>query len=115
MTMAPDTDVVTTKRVKIVWGEDDEAYVLDGTGDEPGDEERTFIADVPAGLWEAQRAAYNEWRRLDQQIIEAAGVDEDETRLVECCPAWTGYITPGQQWFTVEIPGSGQEDVWPRG
>lgn len=113
--MAPDTDIATTKRVKIVWGEDDQAYVLDGTGDEPADEERTFVADIPVALWEAQLAAFNEWRRIDEQIIQLAGVDEEGARLLECCPEWTGYVMPGRRWFTIEIPGSGQEDVWPRG
>ena len=94
------------------WGEDEDLYVYPG---DDGLEEHRFTVEVPAALLAAVDTALNQYRIAVGAVAKAAGVDRTDMKMVECCPSWTGVITPPHRSFMVQLAGSGREDVWPRG
>jgi hypothetical protein len=98
-----DVQSATVQRVKVIFGEDDDAYVVDGTGHELENDDNEFVADVPTELWITEQDTYRAWRRASAAVIEAVGVDVEEHRLIECCPRWKGYTTPASEHWDVYV------------
>lgn len=104
-----------TQRVKVIWGEDDEPFVVDGTHDSPEpDSEGEFIVDVPKALMDAIEEAWKAYRRATHAVLEHADIDPDgEPRLNTICPTWTGSTQPERVYWNIVLNASGRDDTWP--
>lgn len=111
--MTADTD--QTQRVKVIWGEDDEPFVVDGTHDSPVPAgEGQFVVDVPKALMDAIDEAWKAYRRATHAVIEYADIDPDgEPRLNTICPTWTGSVQPERVYWNIVLSASGRDDTWP--
>lgn len=104
----------------IVVGLNDEDGGVWTHADEPGSaagNSSVFDADVPDALWERCEDAYKTWRGAEDLVVQAAGFDPAEGRMLAPCSEYVGEMQeavahPGR--WIVFLPAHPDPDVWPR-
>lgn len=105
---------VTSEHISVIVGWDGDAdapYARLGDPVDVEDSDSEFAGTIPRELWERVEVASTAWSAAFEAI--AAEVGFDGCRLAECCPEWRGHISPGQNWWTIDLGDSGSDDEWP--
>lgn len=102
--------------VVVGWDDENESpWIAEAHADEADGSSEQFEADIPSEIWQRVELASKALNEAIVDAAEAAGYDSERARLQECCPAWSGHISPGSSWWTLELSGSGRDDEWPVG
>lgn len=100
-------------RVLIGWDDDrDGPWVAPADGDDETGA-GTYSAEISMELWQRMEIASKAYHEAIDAIVEAAGYDDEQCRMKQCCPQWVGSIAGFRETWPIVIPASGDEHTWP--